>query len=74
MIDWCFPGYFPKLITPDKPLKTWGKILLISGLDLTNNTNMLSLKLLSEWILGMIGGEETQKEMSTVVCIIIAGV
>ncbi|CAL7935794.1 unnamed protein product [Xylocopa violacea] len=56
-------------------MKDRGKILIISGLDLANacNSQLLSLNLLSEWITGMIGCEEIQKEVSSIVCIIIAG-
>ena len=74
VIDWCFPGCRPaKLTTLDKPLKTGGKILLVSGLDLANNAHSLSLNLLSEWIIGMIGSTEAQREVASVVCLIIAG-
>ncbi|XP_076170035.1 DNA polymerase delta subunit 2 isoform X2 [Ptiloglossa arizonensis] len=66
-------GYCPKLTTFDKPLKQWGQILIISGLDLANNTQPLSLNLLSEWIIGMIGCIEIQKTIASIVCIIIAG-
>ncbi|XP_043261650.1 DNA polymerase delta subunit 2-like isoform X2 [Colletes gigas] len=66
-------GCCPKLTTVDKPLKSWGQILIISGLDLANNTQPLSLNLLSEWIIGMIGCTEIQKEVASIVCIIIAG-
>lgn len=75
MIDWCFPGCcLAKLTTLDKPLKTGGKILLVSGLDLANNAHSLSLNLLSEWIIGMIGSTEAQREVASVVCLVIAGV
>jgi len=50
-----------------------GKILLVSGLDLVNNTDELSLDLLSEWITGMIGYANAQKEEAVVARVIIAG-
>ncbi|XP_053995098.1 DNA polymerase delta subunit 2-like [Hylaeus volcanicus] len=73
VIDWCFPGCCTNIATVDKPLKEWGQILIISGLDLANNTQLLSLNLLSEWITGMIGSAEIQKQVASIVCIIIAG-
>ncbi|XP_076248112.1 DNA polymerase delta subunit 2 [Calliopsis andreniformis] len=72
VIDWCFPGCCPKLHGL-QPSKIQGKILMISGLDLINNTNILSLNLLFEWISGMIGDTKTQKDLSAITCIIIAG-
>nr|XP_031826430.1 DNA polymerase delta small subunit-like isoform X1 [Nomia melanderi] len=71
--DWCYPGCIPKLTTISKPLDKFGKILIISGLDLANNTQSLSLNLFSEWITGMIGCNEVQKEVASIACIIIAG-
>lgn len=50
-----------------------GKILLVSGLDLVNNTDELSLNLLSEWITGMAGCTNAQKEEAVISRIIIAG-
>jgi hypothetical protein len=50
-----------------------GKILLVSGLDLVNNTDELSLDLLSEWITGMAGYDSAQKEEAVITRIIIAG-
>ncbi|XP_043795850.1 DNA polymerase delta subunit 2-like [Apis laboriosa] len=72
--DWCFPGCCPKLsIFNSQPLEKLGKILIISGLDLANNLQSLSINLLFEWITGMIGCEEVHKEVASIVCIIIAG-
>jgi len=51
-----------------------GKILLVSGLDLVNNTDELSLDLLSEWITGMAGCASVQKEEAVIARIIIAGI
>lgn len=50
-----------------------GKILLVSGLDLVNNTDELSLDLLSEWITGMAGCANAQQEEAVIARIIIAG-
>lgn len=56
------------------PLVEDGKILLVSGLDLVNNTNDLSLDLLSEWITGMAGSSSAQEEEEAVIArVIIAG-
>ncbi|XP_076657741.1 DNA polymerase delta subunit 2 isoform X2 [Halictus rubicundus] len=73
VIDSCYPGCIPKLTTIAKPLEQLGKILIISGLDLANNTQSLSLNLFSEWVTGMIGCPEVQTEVASIVCIIIAG-
>lgn len=72
--DWCFPGCCSKLpIFNSQQLEKQGKILIISGLDLANNLQSLSINLLFEWITGMIGCEEVHKEVASIVCIIIAG-
>ncbi|XP_076287173.1 DNA polymerase delta subunit 2 isoform X2 [Lasioglossum baleicum] len=73
VVDWCYPGCTPKLITTPKPSEQLGKILIISGLDLANNTQLLSLNLLSEWVTGMIGCPKVQTEVASIACIIIAG-
>lgn len=71
--DWCFPGYCPKPSMSIGPMIDDGKILLISGLDLVNNTDELSLDLLLEWITGMIGNSDAQAEEAVVARVIIAG-
>lgn len=49
------------------------KILLVSGLDLVNNADQLSLDLLSEWITGMAGSIDAQEEEAVIARVIIAG-
>lgn len=49
------------------------KILLVSGLDLVNNTDQLSLDLFSEWITGMAGCIDAQEEEAVIARVIIAG-
>lgn len=72
--DWCFPGYCPKPSgSSGRTLVEHGKILLVSGLDLVNNTDGLSLDLLSEWITGMAGCSNAQKEEAVITRVIIAG-
>ncbi|XP_071649840.1 DNA polymerase delta subunit 2 [Temnothorax longispinosus] len=71
--DWCFPGYYPKPSSSSGSLVEDGKILLVSGLDLVNNTDELSLDLLSEWITGMAGCADAQKEEAVIARVIIAG-
>ncbi|XP_014480531.1 PREDICTED: DNA polymerase delta subunit 2-like [Dinoponera quadriceps] len=71
--DWCFPGYCPKPCTLMGSSLEGGKILLVSGLDLVNNTDDLSLDLLSEWITGMAGCANAQEEEAVVAKVIIAG-
>ncbi|XP_026675481.1 DNA polymerase delta subunit 2-like isoform X3 [Ceratina calcarata] len=70
--DWCFPGCCPKLSTFNHSERK-GKVLIISGLDLANNAQLLSLNLLSEWITGMVGSKEVQDEIASTLCVIIAG-
>lgn len=71
--DWCFPGYYSKPSGSSGSLVEDGKILLISGLDLVNNTDEFSLDLLSEWITGMAGYASAQKEEAIIARVIIAG-
>lgn len=71
--DWCFPGYCSKPCSSSTPSMENGKILLVSGLDLVNNTDELSLNLLSEWITGMAGYTNAQEEEAVIARIIIAG-
>ncbi|XP_032673792.1 DNA polymerase delta small subunit-like [Odontomachus brunneus] len=71
--DWCFPGYCPKPCTSLGTSIEDGKILLVSGLDLVNNTDNLSLDLFSEWITGMAGCTNMQEEEAAIVQVIIAG-
>ncbi|KAL0118236.1 hypothetical protein PUN28_009112 [Cardiocondyla obscurior] len=71
--DWCFPGYCPKPSSSGGLSVEDGKILLVCGLDLVNNTDELSLDLLSEWVTGMAGCANTQKEEAVIARIIIAG-
>lgn len=50
-----------------------GKILLVSGLDMVNNTDEFSLNLLSEWITGMAGYNSAQEEEAIIARVIVAG-
>lgn len=50
-----------------------GKILFVSGLDLVNNEEDLCLDLLSEWITGMAGRIDAQKEEAVIARVIITG-
>lgn len=47
--------------------------MLVSGLDMINNTDELSLNLLSEWITGMAGCDSAQEEQAVIAKVIIAG-
>ncbi|XP_029171239.1 DNA polymerase delta subunit 2-like isoform X2 [Nylanderia fulva] len=71
--DWCFPGYCPKPCVSSGSLVENAKILLVSGLDLVNNADQLSLDLLSEWITGMVGSINTQEEEAVIARVIVAG-
>ena len=74
VIDWCLPGCCPKLSILDQTLETQGKILIISGLDLANNLQLLNINLLFEWITGMVGCEKVHKDVASIVCVIVAGI
>lgn len=69
--EWCFPGCVPRS-SPAQP-KSKGKLVFLSGLDLANNFEDLSLNLLSEWICGMAGDVTVQEDATRIVRVIIAG-
>ncbi|XP_014203660.1 DNA polymerase delta small subunit-like [Copidosoma floridanum] len=74
--DFCFPGlYLNPLMHPISCCaKDSGKmLLLLSGLDFANKADNLSMELLSDWITGLIGDENTQMEAASVVKVIVAG-
>lgn len=73
MEDWCFPGYCPRPSMSSSSLVEDGKILLVSGLDLVNNKEDLCLDLLSEWITGMAGRINAQREEAVIARVIITG-
>lgn len=76
MEDFCFPGPYLKPLTqtPSSCAKDHGKFLLfLSGLDFVNYSDTLPLELLSDWITGLVGDEQTQEEAASVVHVIIAG-
>lgn len=50
-----------------------GKVVFLSGLDLANTSNTLSLNLLTEWICGMAGNVTMQRDATDIVRVIIAG-
>ncbi|KAK0093510.1 hypothetical protein PV326_013375 [Microctonus aethiopoides] len=69
--DWCFAGCPPHSSMQSPPAS--GKLLLISGLNLVNNYNTLPLNLFVEWINGMAGTVESQRDVASVVNVLIAG-
>ncbi|XP_012276130.1 DNA polymerase delta small subunit-like [Orussus abietinus] len=68
--NFYFPGHIPK--SPASYSASQGKLLFISGLDMTTGDN-LQLNLLNEWICGMIGDPNSQNKVSSIVRVIIAG-
>ncbi|XP_008546832.1 DNA polymerase delta subunit 2 [Microplitis demolitor] len=68
--DWCFPGCPPR---QQLGAPVTGKLLLVSGLDLANDTNNLARDLLLEWISGMAGSSEAQEEAASIINLVIAG-
>ncbi|XP_023245550.1 DNA polymerase delta small subunit-like [Copidosoma floridanum] len=68
--DWCFPGCLPQKEISSKPV---GKLVILSGLELATNPPDLSLSLLVEWISGLAGTTEYQKNEAFIVRVVIAG-
>ncbi|KAK0082614.1 hypothetical protein PV325_010117 [Microctonus aethiopoides] len=71
--DYCFPGICPKASSPTSISNEKKQLLLLSGLDLANDTNSIAHELLVEFINGMIGNNNTQKLAATITQVIIAG-
>lgn len=69
--DWCFPGCMPRSMPVES--KSKGKLVFLSGLDLANSSEKLSLSLLTEWICGMAGDATAQEDATSIARIIIAG-
>ncbi|KAL0099709.1 hypothetical protein PUN28_019840 [Cardiocondyla obscurior] len=69
--EWCFPGCMPK--SSPTQAKSGGKVVFLSGLDLANTAETLSLNLLIEWICGMAGNVTMQEDATSIVRVIIAG-
>ncbi|XP_076658903.1 DNA polymerase delta subunit 2 [Halictus rubicundus] len=69
--DWCFPGCAPKKPITDRPSS--GKLMLVSGLDLSRNHENLAMSLFVDWLTGMAGNIRTQKDGTSIVRLIIAG-
>lgn len=65
------PPSSPLLFSTDN--MTDNNILLLSGLDLSNNPNSLHYQLLIEWINGMAGNDKVQHNSASIAQIIIAG-
>lgn len=70
--DWCFSGCIPKNLSVQPRSK--GKLVFLSGLDLANSFENLSLSLLTEWICGMAGDTMAQEDVTRVIRVIIAGI
>ncbi|XP_008546764.1 DNA polymerase delta subunit 2 [Microplitis demolitor] len=77
--SYCMPGICYPQNPPSSPLlfstdnMTDNNILLLSGLDLSNNPNSLHYQLLIEWINGMAGNDKVQHNSASIAQIIIAG-
>ncbi|XP_076663881.1 DNA polymerase delta subunit 2 [Andrena cerasifolii] len=69
--DWCFPGCAPKASLPKCESK--GKLVIVSGLDLSKTCESLGTCLFVEWLCGMAGNAKVQKDGTSVVRLIIAG-
>ncbi|CAK9833422.1 DNA polymerase delta subunit 2 [Anthophora retusa] len=69
--DWCFPGCAPK--TSLKKCTSQEKLVIVSGLDLSNNYENLGTSLFVEWLCGLAGNARVQKDGTSIVRLIIAG-
>ncbi|GLG95569.1 DNA polymerase delta small subunit [Gryllus bimaculatus] len=67
VVDYCWPNVLPRV---REPLF----IVLVSGLGLANNADaLLPLQLLTDWISGLLGDPEEQRNQAQAVRLIIAG-
>lgn len=71
--NYCLPGLCPQLPVSKLQMKENKRILLLSGLDFFNTPDSMKLELLTEWITGIAGDENSQNEEATICQIIIAG-
>ncbi|XP_078033799.1 DNA polymerase delta subunit 2 [Augochlora pura] len=69
--DWCFPGCAPKKNIMKHPSN--GKLVLVSGLNLSQSHDSLAISLFVDWLSGMAGNMKTQKDGTSIVRLIIAG-
>lgn len=69
--EWCFPDCAPKESITN--CTSEGKIVLVSGLDLSTNNKSLELNLFMEWLSGMAGNAAVQKDSTSIVRLVIAG-
>ncbi|XP_061933274.1 DNA polymerase delta subunit 2 [Apis cerana] len=69
--DWCFPGCAPKESLKEHISQK--KLVIVSGLDLSNNHESLGISLFCEWLCGMAGNTTIQKDNTSIVRLIIAG-
>ncbi|XP_003396970.2 DNA polymerase delta subunit 2 [Bombus terrestris] len=69
--DWCFPGCAPKESL--KECISQKKLVIVSGLNLSNNCDSLGMSLFMEWLCGMAGNVTIQKDNASIVRLIIAG-
>ncbi|XP_076248291.1 DNA polymerase delta subunit 2 [Calliopsis andreniformis] len=69
--DWCFPGCAPKKSLAKGESK--GKLVIVSGLNLSHNLEKLGTCLFTEWLCGMAGNATIQKDGTSIVRLIVAG-
>lgn len=86
--DYCLPGICPKQ-SPTLNIQTQlssssssslfsdkcsnKKLLLLSGLDLYNTPDSMQFELLTEWITGIAGNDDSQENSSSICQVIFAG-
>ncbi|XP_066590364.1 DNA polymerase delta subunit 2-like [Prorops nasuta] len=69
--DWCFPGCIPKPIASTTSTK--GKLIIVSGLNLSETAETLAVSVFSELLCGLAGNATVQEEEASVVRVIFAG-
>nr|XP_012138164.1 PREDICTED: DNA polymerase delta small subunit-like [Megachile rotundata] len=69
--EWCFPDCAPKESVTN--CTSEGKVVLVSGLDLSTNSKSLEINLFMEWLCGMAGNSIVQKDSTSIVRLVIAG-
>ncbi|XP_031826588.2 DNA polymerase delta subunit 2 [Nomia melanderi] len=69
--DWCFPGCVSKRSITK--CTSNGKLVIVSGLELSESLESLGICLLADWLCGMSGNIKVQKDGTSIVQLIIAG-
>ncbi|XP_058807466.1 DNA polymerase delta subunit 2-like isoform X2 [Phymastichus coffea] len=69
--DWCYPGFLVPTSLSRPP--STGKIVFLSGLELSTTPPNLPLDLFIDWVGGLAGYSDMQEDQASVVRVVIAG-